>query len=61
MEKELRLMKSSEAVAEAAIRASADEYFGYPILPADAQYLMESKPQETTGMVVLQAEVKWRP
>ena len=33
MEKELRLMKGNEAVAEAAIRAGADGYFGYPITP----------------------------
>ncbi len=30
MEKELRLMKGNEAVAEAAIRAGVDGYFGYP-------------------------------
>ena len=33
MERELRLMKGNEAVAEAAIRAGADGYFGYPITP----------------------------
>jgi 2-oxoglutarate/2-oxoacid ferredoxin oxidoreductase subunit alpha len=58
MEKELRLMKGNEAVAEAAIRAGADGYFGYPITPQSEilEYLMESNPIETTGMVVLQAE-----
>ena len=58
MEKELRLMKGNEAVAEAAIRAGADGYFGYPITPQSEilEYLMEANPQETTGMVVLQAE-----
>jgi len=58
MEKELRLMKGNEAVAEGAIRAGADGYFGYPITPQSEiiEYLMESKPWETTGMVVLQAE-----
>ena len=58
MEKELRLMKGNEAVAEAAIRAGADGYFGYPITPQSEilEYLMEAKPYETTGMVVLQAE-----
>ena len=30
---ELRLMKGNEAVAEAAIRAGCDGYFGYPITP----------------------------
>ncbi len=58
MEKELRLMKGNEAVAEAAIRAGADGYFGYPITPQSEilEYLMEANPVETTGMVVLQAE-----
>jgi 2-oxoglutarate ferredoxin oxidoreductase subunit alpha len=58
MEKELRLMKGNEAVAEAAIRAGADGYFGYPITPQSEilEYLMEAEPHKTTGMVVLQAE-----
>ncbi len=51
-------MKGNEAVAEAAIRAGADGYFGYPITPQSEilEYLMVAKPYETTGMVVLQAE-----
>jgi len=51
-------MKGNEAVAEAAIRAGADGYFGYPITPQSEilEYLMEANPAETTGMVVLQAE-----
>jgi len=55
---ELRLMKGNEAVAEAAIRAGADGYFGYPITPQSEilEYLMGANPTETTGMVVLQAE-----
>ncbi|MDP4280563.1 MAG: 3-methyl-2-oxobutanoate dehydrogenase subunit VorB [Bacteroidota bacterium] len=55
---ELRLMKGNEAVAEAAIRAGCDGYFGYPITPQSEilEYLMMAKPYETTGMVVLQAE-----
>lgn len=58
MEKELRLMKGNEAVAEAAIRAGADGYFGYPITPQSEilEYLMQARPYTTTGMVVLQAE-----
>jgi 2-oxoglutarate ferredoxin oxidoreductase subunit alpha len=58
MEKELRLMKGNEAIAEAAIRAGVDGYFGYPITPQSEilEYLMETDPQKTTGMVVLQAE-----
>jgi 2-oxoglutarate ferredoxin oxidoreductase subunit alpha len=56
--KELRLMKGNEAVAEAAIRAGADGYFGYPITPQSEvlEYLMAERPEERTGMVVLQAE-----
>ncbi|MBE0674443.1 MAG: 3-methyl-2-oxobutanoate dehydrogenase subunit VorB [Bacteroidales bacterium] len=58
MEKELRLMKGNEAIAEAAIRAGCDGYFGYPITPQSEilEYLMEERPFERTGMVVLQAE-----
>jgi 2-oxoglutarate/2-oxoacid ferredoxin oxidoreductase subunit alpha len=58
MEKELRLMKGNEAIAEAAIRFGADAYFGYPITPQSEvlEYLMSQKPHERTGMVVLQAE-----
>jgi len=56
--KELRLMKGNEAVAEAAIRCGADAYFGYPITPQSEilEYLMVERPEERTGMVVLQAE-----
>jgi 2-oxoglutarate ferredoxin oxidoreductase subunit alpha len=58
MEKELRLMKGNEAIAEAAIRAGTDGYFGYPITPQSEilEYLMAANPYKTTGMVVLQAE-----
>jgi len=56
--KELRLMKGNDAIAEAAIRCGTDGYFGYPITPQSEilEYLMDQKPYETTGMVVLQAE-----
>jgi 2-oxoglutarate ferredoxin oxidoreductase subunit alpha len=56
--KELRLMKGNEAFAEAAIRAGADGYFGYPITPQSEvmEYLMAQKTQDRTGMVTLQAE-----
>jgi 2-oxoglutarate ferredoxin oxidoreductase subunit alpha len=58
MGKELRLMKGNEAFAEAAIRAGVDGYFGYPITPQSEvmEYLTSEKPQERTGMIVLQAE-----
>jgi 2-oxoglutarate/2-oxoacid ferredoxin oxidoreductase subunit alpha len=56
--KEYLLMKGNEAIAEAAIRAGADAYFGYPITPQSEimEYLMTEKAFERTGMVVLQAE-----
>jgi 2-oxoglutarate/2-oxoacid ferredoxin oxidoreductase subunit alpha len=56
--KELKLMKGNEAIAEAAIRAGADAYFGYPITPQSEilEHLMAEKSHERTGMVVLQAE-----
>ena len=55
---ELKLMKGNEALAEAAIRAGADGYFGYPITPQSEviEYLMTERPEKRTGMVVLQAE-----
>ena len=55
---ELKLMKGNEAFAEAAIRAGADGYFGYPITPQSEviEYLMAERPENRTGMVVLQAE-----
>ncbi|MCB0473601.1 MAG: 3-methyl-2-oxobutanoate dehydrogenase subunit VorB [Flavobacteriaceae bacterium] len=55
---ELKLMKGNEALAEAAIRAGADAYFGYPITPQSEviEHLMAERPEERTGMVVLQAE-----
>lgn len=58
MEQEVILMKGNEAVAHAAVRAGCDGYFGYPITPQSEimETLMEMKPWETTGMVVLQAE-----
>lgn len=51
-------MKGNEAFAEAAIRAGADGYFGYPITPQSEvmEYLMAERPEDRTGMIVLQAE-----
>lgn len=55
---EVKLMKGNEAVAEAAIRAGCDAYFGYPITPQSEviEYLMMERTEERTGMVSLQAE-----
>jgi 2-oxoglutarate ferredoxin oxidoreductase subunit alpha len=55
---EVKLLKGNEAVALGAIRSGCDGYFGYPITPQSEvlETLMEMRPWETTGMVVLQAE-----
>ncbi len=55
---DLRLMKGNEAIAEGAIRAGADGYFGYPITPQSEviEYLAAQKPEGRTGMIMLQAE-----
>ena len=57
-EREMRLMKGNEAIAEAAIRAGADAFYGYPITPQTEvmEYLMETDATARTGMAVLQAE-----
>lgn len=57
-EKEVKLMKGNEVIAHAAVRYGCDGYFGYPITPQSEvmETLMELKPWESTGMVVLQAE-----
>lgn len=55
---EVKLMKGNEVIAEAAVRCGCDAYFGYPITPQSEvlETLMELRPWETTGMVVLQTE-----
>jgi 2-oxoglutarate ferredoxin oxidoreductase subunit alpha len=55
--KELRLMKGNEALAEAAIRAGCDAYFGYPITPqSEVLEYLSREAEKRTGMVILQAE-----
>jgi 2-oxoglutarate/2-oxoacid ferredoxin oxidoreductase subunit alpha len=53
---EARLMKGNEALAEAAIRAGMQAYFGYPITPQSEilEYLTLEAPKR--NFVVLQAE-----
>lgn len=53
---EPKLMKGNEALAEAAIRAGMDAYFGYPITPQSEilEYLANEVPKRNG--VVLQAE-----
>ena len=55
--KDLKLMKGNEALAEAAIRAGCDAYFGYPITPqSEVLEYLSKEAHARTGMVVLQAE-----
>ncbi|HSK13861.1 MAG TPA: 3-methyl-2-oxobutanoate dehydrogenase subunit VorB [Phnomibacter sp.] len=56
MTKDIRLMKGNEALAEAAILAGCDAYFGYPITPQSEvlEYLSREMPQR--GRLVVQAE-----
>lgn len=56
MNEKVQLMKGNEALAEAAIQAGCDAYFGYPITPQSEvlEYLAKEMPKH--GRVVLQAE-----
>ncbi len=53
---ETKLMKGNEALAEAAIQAGCDAYFGYPITPQSEvlEYLAREMPRH--NRIVLQAE-----
>lgn len=53
---DIRLMKGNEALAEAAIRAGCQAYFGYPITPQSEilEYLADEGRRR--GMIVLQVE-----
>ncbi len=54
---DIRLMKGNEAMAEAAIQARMDAYFGYPITPQSEvlEYLTRELPNREHG-IALQAE-----
>lgn len=54
---ELRLMKGNEALAEAAIRAGMDAYFGYPITPqSEVLEYLTREAYRRTQCTILQAE-----
>ncbi len=55
---EADLMKGNDALAEAAIRANIDAYFGYPITPQSEviEYLTREVPNKNNKIIVLQAE-----
>ena len=50
------LMKGAEAIAEAAIQAGCEAYFGYPITPQNEVPEYFSKVMPKIGRVFLQAE-----
>ena len=56
MSEDVRFMKGNEAIAEAAIRAGLQGYFGYPITPQSEviEYLAREEPKH--NYVLLQAE-----
>ncbi len=56
MAKEIRFMKGNEAIAEAAIRAGLNGYFGYPITPQSEVIEYFAKEEPKHKYVVLQAE-----
>lgn len=56
---EVKLMKGNEALAEAAIRAGCDAYFGYPITPQSEvlEYLTIEMPKHNRVVVQAESEV----
>jgi 2-oxoglutarate/2-oxoacid ferredoxin oxidoreductase subunit alpha len=56
MAEEKRLMKGNEAIAEAAMRAGCDAYFGYPITPQNELIAYMAKNMLEQGRVFIQAE-----
>jgi 2-oxoglutarate/2-oxoacid ferredoxin oxidoreductase subunit alpha len=56
MAEEKRLMKGNEAIAEAAMRAGCDAYFGYPITPQNELIAYMARNMLDQGRVFIQAE-----
>jgi 2-oxoglutarate/2-oxoacid ferredoxin oxidoreductase subunit alpha len=56
MAEEKRLMKGNEAIAEAAIRAGCDAYFGYPITPQNELIAYMARNMLDKGRIFIQAE-----
>ncbi|MEN8152541.1 MAG: 3-methyl-2-oxobutanoate dehydrogenase subunit VorB [Acidobacteriota bacterium] len=56
---EIRFMKGNEALAEAAIRAGMQGYFGYPITPQSEviEYLAAEKPNHNYTLLQAESEV----
>ena len=53
------LMKGNEAIAEAAVRAGVEAFFGYPITPQNEvpEYLARELPKH--GALICRAKVSW--
>jgi 2-oxoglutarate/2-oxoacid ferredoxin oxidoreductase subunit alpha len=56
MSEERILMKGNEAIAEAAVRAGCDAYFGYPITPQNELTAAMARSMLDKGRVFIQAE-----
>ena len=56
---EIRFMKGNEALAEAAIRAGMQGYFGYPITPQSEviEYLAAEEPNHDYTLIQAESEV----
>ncbi len=56
---EVKLMKGNEALAEAAIRAGLQGYFGYPITPQSEviEYLAREEPKHDYIFIQAESEV----
>ncbi len=56
---EVKLMKGNEALAEAAIRAGLQAYFGYPITPQSEviEYLAREEPKHNYVLIQAESEV----
>ena len=56
---EIKFMKGNEALAEAAIRAGLQAYFGYPITPQSEviEYLAKEEPKHTYTLLQAESEV----
>lgn len=59
MKKEKNLLKGNYAIAQAAIEAGCDCYFGYPITPQSeiGEYLSEKMPENGKAFVAAESEV----
>ena len=59
MKKEKELLKGNYAIAQAAIEAGCESYFGYPITPQSeiGEYLSEKMPENGRAFVAAESEV----